>query len=643
MTSAETTSRREGDRSPTGPATAESSERPRRRPARLLAAAACVFLLATTFVLGYATLFSTFIPTDDEGYFLITIKGYLGGADLYDETVGQYGPFNFELMAGLFKALGLAVTNDNARWITLALWLCTAALLAVAVHRLSRSLVLAAVTYVLSFFVLNAAPTEPAHPGHLLMLLLAGMVATAALVVDRRPRLAFALLGGLCAAALLSKVNVGCLAVGALVFAAVIASPRLLRHRVLVGAVTACFVLVPVLLMNRLAFREGFVVYAAHVTIGALAVAFVALGTAMRKQRDGGAASWLLYAAAGAAGISLVVCGIVIAQGTSLSGLVHGVLLDALKQTDSFTTALGFPGNTIAIDAVGLAIAAAVGLGALPHARPWPTVGALGRIVAGAWILAAVVSPNRLAMPVALAWVAAVPTSDDAPFPARRFVRLFVPALALLQVLHAFPVIGSQVAWSALLMVVVGAVCVGDGLRELGVTALGLGDARARLATAGAIGLAAWVLLVALVFPLRSSVSAYRAGASLGVPGAERIRLPADVAQQYISVTSTVRERCRTFVSMPGLGSLYLWTGQAPPTWRIATNWPFGFDARLQQRVVDQIEGTPGLCAVRFPVMEDWWAQGKPIPDRPLRRFILDDFHEVATIRDLVVLERNAG
>jgi hypothetical protein len=592
-------------------------------PAGALWTTAGAALLAATAALGFTTLFSTFSALDDEGYFLITIKGYLDGAKLYDQTAGQYGPFFFEFMAAAFKLLGLHVSNDTGRLITLGLWLGAALLLAIAAYKLSRNLLLAAVVYVLAIHVLESTWAEPMHPGHLLMLLLAAMVAVAAFAGERRPRLAFVLLGMLAAMALLSKVNIGVFVFASLVFAAVLASPRLLRVRPLVAVVSAGFVLLPVVIMTGNVVKQGYIVYSAHVLIGALAVALVALGSARPHDPDSGAASWLVYAAVGAVGTAAVICGIVLAQGTSLSGLVHGVFLDALKQGALTPGPLALPANAIPYDAAGLAVAAAVALGALPSSRPWPTIGALGRIGAGLLIWAALLGSQPLALPVALVWVAAIPTRRDAKTPAARFVRLFIPALAILQVLHAYPNPGSQIWWSAFLLVVVGAVCVSDGLAELGVSALSLRLPAARLAAAGALGVAIWVGLVGLVFPLRDYQSTYRHGTPIRAWGATRIRVQPGMAQDFEWLTATLQKRCDTFITMPGLGSLYLMTQKTPPTWMNISNWMYSWDAKTQQRVVDQVKSAPRLCAVYYPGLEAFWSQGRPVPDRPLRAFIL--------------------
>jgi hypothetical protein len=233
-------------------------------------------------------------------------------------------------------------------------------------------------------------------------------------------------------------------------------------------------------------------------------------------------------------------------------------------------------------------------------------------------------------MPAALAWVAAVPVGREAPTPAARFVRVFLPALAVLQALHAYPVPGSQVTWGAFALVPVGAVCVGDGLAELSLAA----SSRRWLALAAgpaALGLALWAVLTTLVFPLQSARATYRAGVSIGEPGASRIRVPPSTAATYQWLTSELKSHCSTFVSSPGLGSLYLMSGETPPTWLNLSGWPVGFGAATQNKALAQVQDAARLCAVRNTSLEDFWAQSHPIPQLALYEFIVNDFRVVGS------------
>ena len=79
--------------------------------------------VAVSAVLGpvaYARMFTGFSVYDDEGFFLATLRDYLGGTPLMTSTgLTLYGPFYFELYGGLFRLLGIAPDHDAGRWLTL--------------------------------------------------------------------------------------------------------------------------------------------------------------------------------------------------------------------------------------------------------------------------------------------------------------------------------------------------------------------------------------------------------------------------------------------------------------------------------------------------------------------------------------------
>jgi hypothetical protein len=100
----------------------------------------------------------------------------------------------------------------------------------------------------------------------------------------------------------------------------------------------------------------------------------------------------------------------------------------------------------------------------------------------------------------------------------------------------------------------------------------------------------------------------------------------------YESLASTIRKRCSTFVSSPGLNSLYLMSEKTPPSWTNLSGWLFVFDAETQEQVVRQISPDRGLCAIRSPALEAFWAQGRPIPRFALYRFVLEDFRTEASV-----------
>jgi hypothetical protein len=93
----------------------------------------------------------------------------------------------------------------------------------------------------------------------------------------------------------------------------------------------------------------------------------------------------------------------------------------------------------------------------------------------------------------------------------------------------------------------------------------------------------------------------YRRGlAPLALPGASRLRVPADTAQQQQWLVQELRKKAQTFVfGEHAHNSVYFWTGIAPPTALNATVWPYLLRPEQQRRVVAAIDGCQGVYLVR--------------------------------------------
>jgi hypothetical protein len=103
-----------------------------------------------------------------------------------------------------------------------------------------------------------------------------------------------------------------------------------------------------------------------------------------------------------------------------------------------------------------------------------------------------------------------------------------------------------------------------------------------------------------------------------------------------------LRAQCETFVTLPGLNSLYLWAELEPPTGFNATSWMFLFDASLQERIVARLETIERLCLVRQPQQERSWARGRPLPVRPLSTYLQTRFALHETIGEYELWLRRA-
>ena len=204
-------------------------------------------------------------------------------------------------------------------------------------------------------------------------------------------------------------------------------------------------------------------------------------------------------------------------------------------------------------------------------------------------------------------------------------------SLAVLQVLHAYPVAGSHKAWGTFLFVPVGALAMVRGWNTL--------FARQSAGNAIRRWLPAMVVAVALSSPTlwianaqwtgcrrccqqsqcRLACQAQRTSGCSGLRRRHSNGLPRDLTR-----------RCRTFITMPGLNSLYLFTGAEPPTAMNVGDWMNLFTVEQQQELRDRFSRSPPpLCVVRERKVVSWWGRKRPgagESDQPLARYIEDEF-----------------
>ena len=101
----------------------------------VLAVTAAAFVVMAAFVM-----FSAFMYYDDEGYVLISLRNFAAHGGLYRDVYSQYGPFPF-VFYGALQALGLPLTHNVGRLITIGAWAGTALACATLVGSATRSLV----------------------------------------------------------------------------------------------------------------------------------------------------------------------------------------------------------------------------------------------------------------------------------------------------------------------------------------------------------------------------------------------------------------------------------------------------------------------------------------------------------------------
>jgi hypothetical protein len=568
-------------------------------------------------------LFSVYQPYDDEGYFLWTLRDWLGGHPIYQ----LYGPFYYELMGGVFRVFGLEVTTDNGRIVTLVLWLLGSLLGGLAVLALTRNLWLALAGQFLTFVALAAFTSEPMHPSGLVGVLMVALAALAAFRA-RAPRASMTLIGAVVAAILLVKINVGAFSVLAVAFA-IAASASGRWRRLLLAAMAVVIVASPLLLMARLFNLEWVWELALVMALSAGAVAVAAFRAATPALRRGEMV-WLIGGA-----VALTVACLAVA---AAAGLRPADFVDSIRGALSLPTLFVLQARVslphVAWAMLCAAAAAAILLARLGRPAP-PAVPAFLRIGLGAftWLSVLLLPSWYFLLALPLAWVAVLPPPGDADNPTDPWARVLLAAMAVTEALQVYPVAGTQEWLAALPLVPVSAVIFNDGIRQLRAVALTsrtetLLTVSKSLPRGGVfVSVAVWALFVYL------TGTAYASGRPLGLPGTQLMRLPAPQVAALQSLTALTDTECTSLITMPRLPSLNLWTGKAGVTALNSDDgiWMFSLDAAKQQSIVNQIRDRQGLCVVLSQAVVDFEAAGRPVPRRPLVEYIDSAFEPGAT------------
>lgn len=597
------------------------------------AAAALVAFSITTSVVGlnaYFQVFSFFAEYDDEGYVLISLKMFRQGLPLYDVVYSQYGPFYYGFLDVLFSVLPLEVSHDGGRLITVGIWATTSLLCGLVLFGLTRSLWIGCTVQLLSALALDTLRNESMHPGGLVCLLLACTAATT-LLMPSRPRLAWIALGALGAALAMTKINVGIFALLAIGLVAVGALRTASTRRVLLAIAGLVVVSAPSLLMaSHYHLQSSVPSFMIHVTAALLPLVVIELISPPAILRRSNAVAWT---AAGAIGTILALSAFAMVHGTTLRPLINVLFIAPLRHPDVLFRPLELAPHSrkFALVAAAAGVAVALWKRRSPGVAGAVALEACLRIGVGLtmWMAVPGILPARLGFYFApLAWVAALaPTGIPDP-PALSFARRFLPLLAVLQTLHAYPVSRSQVQWGAFLLVPVAAIAIFDGARQVGelIVSQGVRARRSVVANAGGVLL---LLLVAVPVArtLTSSRRAYTLNEPLGLHGSQRVRLPPAQVRQLRHVAGLVRDYgCLTFFGAPGMGSFYFWTQTEPPTAMIATRWGYLFDRAMQERVIRDIEKVDGLCVIERGGAIAHWAQESAVHPSPLCQYLLSNF-----------------
>ncbi len=221
------------------------------------------------------------------------------------------------------------------------------------------------------------------------------------------------------------------------------------------------------------------------------------------------------------------------------------------------------------------------------------------------------------------------PASGGNGHPGIGLGRLALASVAVLQPLIAYPVAGTQLIPGSILLAILAAVCLQDVWARVEAP-LGRVPFR-RFQPALSVALKA-VLVVLFARETLNNAQIYHSLTPLQLPGAQRVRLSADEVRTFQEVVRPLaRPEVETFLTLPGLNSLYFWAEKEAPTGLNTTTWMTLLDAAEQERIWEAARERPGLMAVRNRALARYWLRGRSPKEAPLARHIDESFQPMIT------------
>lgn len=597
-----------------------------------------LFLGAILATIGWRLMGTNFMIHDDEGYVLIGVKNFSEGGRLYDDVFTQYGPAPFLYYDAWHRLSGWPVTNLFGRTLTLLHWIGAALACGLIAWRLSARTWAGLFAAVTVFGYLWQMTWEPPHPGGMIAFVTAGALALAVEALLRgRTAHALSALGLAGAVLLLTKINVGLLWMVSAGAFLLIGTNRRSSWLAAFGLALVPFVLMRPLLGELWVLNFALVFAACGVAVCRL-VADEEMATLRGRDWFAGMVPF--------AALGVAIIGAILLRGTTPRGLLNGVLLDPLRHPVNFhfgflwpppawitfVTALVITGLWLVRPGLrprltgGIALLRIAGLGCLAwQAETWLTIHGVGQMIS-------------LVLPLTPLFL--VPLQENPAGDRRRQAAGLVALMGFAQVLHAYPVAGTQMAWGSFLLL------------PLFVT--GLADAAAHLARRVQ---RTW--LVPLVAAIALLVSGWQTwllfdqgrarwarSEPLELPGAESVRPTENVRYALRILTANAQLHSDLLFSRPGMFSFNLWSGVPTPTLRNATHWFWLLNAADQQAIIDRLRTEPRTAVISSrPLVEFLDREIGLTISGPLNDFIREHYRPLFTVSgyDFLVPKESAA
>lgn len=603
---------------------------------------ACVGLALPLASFAEAMMSTAFKLYDDEGYVLHTLKSFVEGGGLYDRVYTQYGPLPYVLWK-LFSLVGIGPTHDNGRLLTLFLWLAAGGLCAGVAWRLSRNGVAALAALTGSVLLLWMCANEPSHPGALVCLL---ACAAGFIVSARRPltTVESLVLGLLAAGLLLTKINTGIFLIAALGTWWAVGAFRG-RWRPLAWLVVGVAVALPWLLMKPSLAEPSMRQFALISSLSLLAVLLVMMHHAPSAPRGLRPVAALL----GLGGGTVCVLLLMLAMGSSLAGLLEGIVLRPLAHPLSFNIGVYWRPESLIL-ALMAPLLALLLLLLRPRLGPAPEVSMDKRrafwlngitvvplvmfYLSAAGLFGVSMQDILMSFGLSCAWLFAWRNDEtDHGGDARRAVTLVM----LFQVLHAYPVAVTQICWGIVLWVPLASAVVVPWLwsfvqRVCRASGQGWPGALA-------LGASASVFLVIAVRTEHLMLERKKFTLPLGLPGAHSLQSNVRTSAMLRVIVANAGDSRDVLFSMTGMYSYNLWTGARTPTSRNVTQWHLMLSEKEQADILEVLRTNPSARIIRNVPLCDYLGHiGFPLRGL-LANAINSEYRPVFRVNGLELLE----
>ena len=607
---------------------------------------ACALIAFGAWHFTYYEMFVTFHSYDDEGYSMISIKMFNEGNALYDQVFSTFGPAFYLYHWIVFGLAHVTVSHDAIRLLTIAHWLATALLFSLFMWRATKSGILVSLVFCQAVWHLVPLTFEPGHAQALSVTLVAMILVAATYVRPGRANtLAVALAAFLGGLLLLCKVNIGVFSFVPLLFTALLFRSQTRLNTIVVAVFGLAITLMPLVLMREHVGSSNKTLY--YCLIVMLSV-FSVVVISLRERRDRFVrSSGLVMVLAGAALAFVLTLAFVLARGTSLSGLLDGIVLRPMKMPSRQFQEADISLCGVLVGVVSAALASAY---AVLHPKPRPLPAALSQCIlflkltlAPAVFFFSLRNQESILLTwfTPFLWLLAAPSVEEVrsktgpePDP-QAFPRSLLCVTAALHSMVAFPVPGSQLSWSTLLFLPAFAILFWDGVRACRLKYARRIDSLKSTA-AGRLAPAALLLIVVAGYGVQADIPGhkreYTKRLPLGLPGARRIHLAPDRVASLNWASNNLRAHADCVLSLPGMYSFNFWSHTDPPTGFNISDWVLLLDGREQQCIMDAISKKDRVCLVASLQGIGFWIEQSrsgnvnDMNDLPLMKYLFQNF-----------------